>query len=117
MKRATAAQYGLNSEIPEEAVAADLFYLADQMITFGNNLPVAIAATQVGPGVIKEAIRATRTTDWNIIKGYLKETLSDKAYRQVSQYSDSVIAASTRMMQPTDKDYVNLLASNGLITV
>jgi len=117
MQKANAAQYGLNADIPEEATAANLFYLADQMITFGNNLPVALAATKTGPGVMKEAIRATRSTDWTVLKAYLREVLSEKAYNQVSGYPDEVIAASTSLMQPSDQGYINLLVSNGLISV
>lgn len=114
--KATAAQYGLNRDIPSENVAAGLFYLADQMVTFGNNIPLSLAAYNAGPGYIKEAIRHTGSTDWNVIKGYLKTVLSPQKYLETSTYPDKVIAASVRMMSPDDKAYASLLASNGLIT-
>lgn len=96
--KSTAESFGLNRDIPEQGVLAGKLYLAQLAHRFGGNLPLTLAAYNVGPGVISEAIKETGSTDWADIKGYLKDNLSAKKFKEVEYYPEKIINYSTQFM-------------------
>lgn len=103
--QATAAQYGLNRNIPEQNVTAGKLALYDNMLRFNGNLRLALAAYNVGPGAISDAIRATQSTKWEDIRTYLAATLSASKFKEVSEYPDKVLSMSSQFLgQGGDSD-------------
>lgn len=117
--KAVAASYGLNRDIPEQNLLAGQLYLYDNLVKFNGNLQLALAAySAAGPGNIAEAIKATQSTDWPVIKAYLKENLSEKRYAEVAEYPDKVISNAAGFLGsggPDDESFVAMLSRNNLI--
>ncbi len=117
--KAVAAQYGLNRDIPEQNLLAGQLYLYDNLLRFNGNIQLALAAySAAGPGNISEAIKATQSTEWPVIKQYLKGHLSDNVYAQVAEYPDKVISNAAGFLgsgSPDDESFVNMLSRNNLI--
>lgn len=117
--KAVAAQYGLNRDIPEENLLAGKKYLFDNLVVFNGNLKLALAAYNAGPGLMRQAVRETGSTDWTEIKKYLKTVLSDAKYREVENYPDKVISNSMHFIQDgrdIDKNFAQLLVENDIVS-
>lgn len=116
--KATAAQYGLNRDIPEEGLLAGKLYLTDMLYKYNGNIKLALAAFNAGPGTVSDAVRHTGSTDWEDVKGYLQDHLSSKKFKEVKDYPDKVLSYSTQFMKPNDdgsNSLAYLLDRNGLI--
>lgn len=117
--KAVAAQYGLNRDIPEENLLAGKKYLFDNLVVFNGNLKLALAAYNAGPGLMRQAVRETGSTDWTEIKKYLKTVLSDAKYREVENYPDKVISNAMHFIQDgrdIDKNFAQLLVENDIVS-
>lgn len=116
--QAVAAQYGLNRDIPEENLKAGKLFLTEQLIRFDGNMKLALAAYNAGPGVVMDAVRIAGSTNWEDVKAVLKELLSAKKYKEVENYPDKVLSASTSFLEDSsesDQFFVNTLKENGLL--
>ena len=116
--RATAAQYGLDRDIPEQQILAGKKYLYENLVRFDGNLRLALTAYNAGPGHVLEAIKEVGSTDWDLVHAELQKRLSADKWKEVETYADRVISAASHYIQPGEKDqaFLQLLAENGLIT-
>lgn len=118
--RAVAQSYGLNRDIPEENLLAGKKYISDLLTQFNGDYRLALTAYNAGPGVVREAVRESGSTDWPVVQQWLKDNLSAQKYKEVSDYANKVIYASTHFVQkgnPADEEFVSSLTGNGLVKV
>lgn len=92
--KATAAYWGLDRDIPEQNVQAGKLTLAQNLQMFDNNLPLALAAYNAGPSIIKQAVLAAGTSNWQDVKEYLRPILSKAKFKEVSEYPEKVMTAA-----------------------
>lgn len=114
--RSTAAQYGLNRDIPEEGKLAAKLYLTDLYSQSKENIALALAGYNAGPSNIQKAVDDAGTTDWNIVKDFLKPYVSEAKFKEVYEYPDKVLSAATQFMGKNPQDdklfYALLQVSN-----
>jgi soluble lytic murein transglycosylase-like protein len=118
VSKGTAAEMGLNRDIPEQNVLAGKLYLTKLLHQFNGDIRLSLAAYNAGPGTIKDAIRHTGVTDWPVVKDYLEEHLSPKKFAEVKNYPDKVISYASQFMtkgDAADQGMAYLLENNGLI--
>lgn len=121
VSQATARDFGYNRDIPSQNVAAGKAYLDFlwRQPYLNKDPRLILAAYNAGQGTIKDAIDNTGSHDWEDIKGYLKDKLSEFQYGQVEDYPDRVIDAASHYLNPDDPNdqiFVGILSSNGLLT-
>lgn len=102
--KATAAQYGLNRDIPEENILAAKLYLYDLWNRQGKDIRLALASYNAGPSNIARAVDKAGTSDWSIVREYLKDILSPKKFKEVYNYPDKVLTAATSFMGQNETD-------------
>lgn len=116
--KATAAQYGLNRDIPEENVLAGQLYLNDLWTRNKKDIVLALASYNAGPDNIAKAVDDAGTTDWTTVKEYLKNYLSEAKYNEVKDYPERVLTASTKFLgqnQNDDDYFYGMLQVSGLV--
>lgn len=115
--KATAAQYGLDRNIPSQNVLAGKKFLFDNLVTFNGDLRLALTAYNAGPGTVREAVKEAGTTDWPQVKEELRKMLNPAKFKEVDTYADRVISSASHYVQAGDADrgFLQLLAENGLI--
>ena len=118
--RATANAYGLDRDVPEQNVEAGKRLIYENLVKFGGDLRLALTAYNVGAPLVTEAIKELETTNWDAIKGYLKENVSAKKWEEVKDYADRVLESAATYVQKGsegDENFLQLLTDNGLIEV
>jgi soluble lytic murein transglycosylase-like protein len=88
--RSTAAQYGLDRNIPEQNVQAGIKELS-RNLKMVKKPELALAAYNAGVGTILQAIKATGSYDWDVIKDYLEDVLSPQKFAEVKNYPEKVL--------------------------
>lgn len=102
--KATAAEFGLDRDIPEQNVLAGQKYLYKSIGVFNGDLRLGLAGYNGGIGLIQHAVREVGDTNWDNIKGYLKTVLSPQKYKEVAEYPDKVLSATSHFMVPQSQD-------------
>lgn len=116
--RRTAAMYGLNRDIPEEGKLAAKLYLNDLYDRFDGNIALALAGYNAGPGNIAQAVDDAGTTDWEVVKNFLKPYVSEAKFKEVKNYPDRVLSSATHYMGQNNQDdrfFYGLLQKSNLV--
>ena len=78
-------------------LAIGSIYLGEQLKRFGSargaGLELALAAYNTGPGRVSDALQNAEDKSWEGVKAELKKMLKPRAYKEVSEYPDTVIKA------------------------
>lgn len=88
--KSTAAQYGLDRNIPAQNVEAGERELY-RNLKLTKSPELALAAYNAGIGTILEAIQATNSYDWDVVKDYLRDNLPRAKFREVENYPAKVL--------------------------
>jgi len=88
--RATAAQYGLDRDIPEQNVLAGEKELY-RNLKLAKTPELALAGYNAGIGIVLDAIRETNSYDWEVVKDRLREVLPPRKFREVEFYPEKVL--------------------------
>lgn len=97
--RATAAQYGLNRDIPEENVLAGEKELY-RNLKLAKTPELALAGYNAGIGIILDAIRETNSYDWDVVKDHLRGVLPPRKFREVEFYPEKVLNYAAIFSRP-----------------
>lgn len=118
--KATAAQYGLNRDVPEEGILAGKLYLADLTSQFNGNIHLALAGYNAGPDNVAKAVDDADSTDWNAVKKFLPNYVSARKWEEVKDYPDRVLSAATAYLglnEVDDRYFYAMLQVAGLVEV
>lgn len=113
-----ANSYGLNRDIPADNVKAGQLYLYDMLTTFKGNLSLGLAAYNAGPGTIGDAVKEAGSTDWNVVKPFLKAIVSPAKWKEVENYPERVLTYASQFLGSGGDSDLNLtyqMQQNGLI--
>lgn len=97
--KSTAAQYGLNRDIPEQNVLAGEKELY-RNLKLAKTPELALAGYNAGIGVIMDAIRETNSYDWDVVKDHLRGVLPPKKFREVEFYPEKVLNYAAIFSRP-----------------
>lgn len=97
--RATAAQYGLNRDIPEENVLAGEKELY-RNLKLAKTPELALAGYNAGIGIVLDAIRETNSYDWEVVKDHLRGVLPPRKFREVEFYPEKVLNYAAIFSRP-----------------
>lgn len=106
--KATADQYGLDRDIPEQNVQAGIREFTRNLRTL-KSPPLALAAYNAGIGTISDSIARTKSMNWDVIKADLKDNLPPAKYKEVVDYPERVLSYL--------KDFTNPESADDLYTV